>query len=109
MAARVLKPGRPLVVLIGKLRLPQVIAGLTAHLEYVWEGCIAFGGGHRRVRKLLIDDAWRPFLILSAGTFEPRTFMSDMIVCSEPIGPTKAIRSLGAAPRAVRQSGGGVL
>jgi ParB-like chromosome segregation protein Spo0J len=91
LAARVLKPGRPLVALTGKLRLPEVVAALTEHLGWVWMGSIAFAGGHRRVRKLMIDDAWRPFLVLSAGTFEPRTFMSDMIVCSEPIGPTKAI------------------
>ena len=61
VAARVLKPGRPLVALTGKLRLPEVIAALIEHLEWVWEGCIAYRGPHRRVRKLLVDDCWRPF------------------------------------------------
>ena len=37
LAARVLKPGRVLVTLTGKLRLPDVVGALTEHLEWVWQ------------------------------------------------------------------------
>lgn len=79
LAARVLKPGRVLVALTGKLRLPQVIGALNEHLDWVWMGAIAYRGAHRRVRKLCIDDSWRPYLVFSAGPFEPRAYASDLI------------------------------
>lgn len=79
LAARVLKPGRVLVALTGKLRLPDVIQALTAHLEWVWMGSVTYRSGQRRVRKLRIDDCWRPFLVLSAGTYEPRSYVRDII------------------------------
>jgi site-specific DNA-methyltransferase (adenine-specific) len=89
LAARVLKPGRVLVALSGKLRLPEVIAALTEHLEWVWMGGIAYRGGHRRVRKWRIDDCWRPFVVLSAGTYEPRSYVRDLIVCAEAVDDVK--------------------
>ena len=46
LAARVLKPGRLLVTLTGKRRLPEVIVRLTEHLDWVWEGAVVFDGPH---------------------------------------------------------------
>jgi ParB-like chromosome segregation protein Spo0J len=88
-AARVLKPGRVFVAFTGKLRLPQVIGALTEHLDWVWLGGITYRGGHRRLRKWRIDDCWRPFVVLSAGTFAPRSYVRDMIDCSEGVQVVK--------------------
>jgi ParB-like chromosome segregation protein Spo0J len=87
-AAMALKPGRVLVALTGKLRLPQVIRALTEHLEWVWMGEIIYSG-ERRMRKLRIDGCFRPLLVLSAGPYEPRSYFRDLIDCSERIDEVK--------------------
>ena len=56
-------------------------------------GCIAYRGPHRRVRKLMIDDCWRPFLVFSAGPFVPSTFVRDLIDCAEPMAPAKTLHA----------------
>jgi len=96
LAARVLKPGRLLVTLTGKRRLPEVIASLTGHLTWVWEGAVVFEGPHARFRNL--REAWRPYLMFSKGAYEIPNQWTDLTVCkgaadkgthpwAQPLGP----------------------
>ena len=90
LAARTLKPGHVLVALTGKLRLPDVIRALTANLDWTWMGAISYRSGHRRMRKWRNDDIWRPFVVLSAGTYQPRSYVRDVIDSCEGIHAVKA-------------------
>ena len=76
-----------------RVRLPDTDAWFRVGTAIQVPGisCIAYRGPHRRLRKLMVDDAWRPFLMFSAGRFEPRTFVRDLIDCMEPMAPAKTM------------------
>lgn len=80
LAARVLKPGRLLVTYVGKAAFDQEIAALRAHLEWVWAGATFLPGRHVQMRRQMIRSRWRPVLLLSAGRYEPRTWLLDAFV-----------------------------
>ena len=76
-AARVLKPGRLLVVYCGKVDLPEQLARLGEHLEYVWTGAVFLPGRHNEHRGRMIRGRWRPVAIFSAGLYRPRHWIID--------------------------------
>ncbi|NVM24113.1 MAG: 50S ribosomal protein L11 methyltransferase, partial [Desulfobacterales bacterium] len=79
LAARVLKPGRFLLVYCGKLYLPFVLAELSEHLEYYWLAGKYYDQGHSFFRSKRIWDQWRPILIYhKPGPTEHEWFL-DMI------------------------------
>jgi len=76
-AARVLKPGRLLIAYAGKLELPDHMARLSGHLEYVWVGSTYLPGRHARVRSRMVFDRWRPWLVFSSGRYRARGWFDD--------------------------------
>ncbi len=78
-AARVLKPGRLLIAYCGKVDLPEQLARLGQHLEYVWTGAIFLPGRHTEHHRRMIRGRWRPVAIFSAGKYEPRHWIIDAV------------------------------
>lgn len=72
--ARVLRPGHMLVTYTGHLFLPEVIARLSEHLEYVWCGWLRTPGQNYRSHVRPVMSQGRPILFFSRGTVakEPR-------------------------------------
>lgn len=79
-AARVLKPGRLCVAYTGKLDLPDTVARLGEHLTYVWTGAVFQPGRHSILRSRMIRGRWRPVLMFSAGSYQPRRWIQDAVV-----------------------------
>ena len=78
-AARVLKPGRLCVAYCGKVDLPEQLARLGEHLEYVWTGAVFQPGRHTEHHRRMIRGHWRPVAIFSAGKYEPRHWILDAV------------------------------
>jgi len=73
LAARVLKPGCFACVYTGKLRLPQVIDALSAHLEYVWTIAVfhPFSKEKHLGQPYNIFENWRPVLVYKVPGVPP--------------------------------------
>jgi len=85
-AARVLKPGHLLAAYCGKLRQPEEMTRLAESLEYVWVGATVLRGRHSKVHTLKINGWHRPWLLYSAGPYEPRGWIKDTLVAGEGAG-----------------------
>ncbi|MGD0284821.1 MAG: DNA methyltransferase [Acidimicrobiales bacterium] len=78
-AARVLRPGRLCVAYCGVMALPEELSRLGERLEYVWMGAVALNGRHTLFRQRLVFGCWRPVAFFSAGPYEPRTAITDLL------------------------------
>ncbi len=78
-AARVLRPGRVLVCYCGHLRQPEIMAALGEHLDFVWCGATVQHGRQGRFRARRVWVGHRPWLVYSAGTYEPRAWVTDTL------------------------------
>jgi len=79
-AVRTLKPGRLLVAYAGGVHLPTLIASLTEHLEWVRMGVVVWPPGHGTdMKHSMIRCGYRPVLICSAGSYQPRSWLRDTI------------------------------
>jgi ParB-like chromosome segregation protein Spo0J len=88
-AVRVLKPGRLLIAYSGKLALPDVYDYLTTQLDYVWQGVVVQSNKPSRIHARKIEGGYRPFLMLSKGAYDPRSWIKDTI---EHVTPPKKER-----------------
>jgi site-specific DNA-methyltransferase (adenine-specific) len=89
-AARVLRPGRLCVAYCGHVALPEELSRLGEHLEYVWMGAVVLNGRHTLFRQSMIFGCWRLVALFSAGPYEPRTAIRDLLTAegSGEKGPT---------------------
>jgi adenine-specific DNA-methyltransferase len=89
-AARVLRPGRLCVAYCGLVALPEELSRLGEHLEYVWTGAIVLNGRHTVFRQRMAFGGWRPVTFFSAGPYEVRTAIVDVLTAegSGEKGPT---------------------
>jgi hypothetical protein len=71
-AARVLRPGRAVVVYSGSGCMAEAIERLRRHLTWVWSGAIFLPGRHNEVRAVMARDSSTPILFFSKGRYEPR-------------------------------------
>lgn len=78
-AARVLRPGRVLLTYAGGLRLPEEIARLGEHLDYVWTGAVLLPGRHALVHTRQVATNHRVWLVFSRGPYEPRGWIFDTL------------------------------
>lgn len=75
----VLRPGRALVAYCGHHNQPQVMAALGEHLEYAWSGVTVQDGRHGRIHHRQVRSGHRPWLVYSAGPFEPTGWLEDTL------------------------------
>ena len=68
-ASKLLKPGSPLVVMIGQYHLPEILALMTPHIKYTWIVSYLTPANTGRVfsAKALVN--WKPILIFSNGHY----------------------------------------
>ena len=76
-AARVLRPGRLCVAYAGVADLPEAVSRLSEELTYVWAGAVLLPGRHPSYRARMVRNGWRPVLMLSAGPYDPRSWLQD--------------------------------
>ncbi len=90
-AKRVLKPGRLLVAYAGGVHLPELIASLTEHLEWVRMGVVVWPVGQGSdMKHSMIRAGYRPVLICSAGSYQPRSWIHD-VVQGDPHGASNPL------------------
>ena len=89
-AGGVLRPGGTLAVLSGKIRLPDVIAGLTSdpRLKYEWVDMWDTGieGSLSRVRASGRIQSWKPIIVLRRLPAVPNPFALDRIRSDDDAG-----------------------
>lgn len=78
-AARALKPGGVLVAYSGQYHLPEAIARLSEHLDYVWQAVLLQPQKHTLVHHRQIHVRYKPLLIFSKGGYEPTTWIQDLV------------------------------
>ena len=61
------------------MALPEHFERLSEHLEYVWTGAIFLPGRHTIFRRKMIFGRWRPVAFFSAGPYEVRTTLVDVL------------------------------
>jgi ParB-like chromosome segregation protein Spo0J len=85
---RVLKPGRLAVVYAGNLQLDREMSLLErGGLIYMWHGVNVLAGRHTRVRVRMVFGQHRSVLLYSAGPYQPRTWLNDVVFAEGRGGP----------------------
>lgn len=80
VGAHVLKPGGYLMAYCGKMFLPEVMAALSNHLEYVWTYCVFQPDGNQKINKHHLFEAWRPIVCFKKpGQTSRRDWQPDAI------------------------------
>jgi site-specific DNA-methyltransferase (adenine-specific) len=88
LALRVLKPGRLAVVYAGHLQLHRDMELLTrGGLTYMWHGVNVLNGLHTKVRTRMVFGQHRSVLFYSAGPYQPRSWLSDVVFAEGRGGP----------------------
>lgn len=81
-AARSLKPGGSLLVMVGQSYLPEIIKKLTAKVKYHWTACYLTPGGQASQRfEKKVNCFWKPLLWLVKDEYEG-DWVGD--VCQSP-------------------------
>lgn len=79
-AQRVLRPGGYCMAYVGKMFLPEVIAALSRHLEYVWVMCVWQPDNNSKIARHNLFEAWRPILVFrKPGKSARREWVPDAI------------------------------
>jgi len=71
IAARVLKPGGSLIVMVGQSYLPKILELMTPHLEYQW--IVAYltpGGQAPQIWQRKVNTFWKPILWFVKGIYD---------------------------------------
>jgi ParB-like chromosome segregation protein Spo0J len=85
---RVLKPGRLAVVYAGNLQLDREMSLLErGGLIYMWHGVNVLAGRHTRVRVRMVFGQHRSVLLYSAGPYQPRAWLNDVVFAEGRGGP----------------------
>jgi ParB-like chromosome segregation protein Spo0J len=79
VAARVLRPGAPLIAWSGQFRLRQVLNYLCEHLTYQWTICLDLPGNNARFRGPNMIQTWKPIIICTAGQWGPHDWFQDRV------------------------------
>ncbi len=69
LAARLLRPGGLLVVMVGQSHLPEYLRRLCKHLAYRWCGAYLMEGPAVRIHGRKVGAKWKPLLIFGGETF----------------------------------------
>lgn len=80
LAARVLRPGAPLIAWSGQYRLQQVLNHLCGPLTYQWTYCLDLPGSNARFRGPNVMQTWKPVIIATNGTWGPHDWFKDRVV-----------------------------
>lgn len=79
-AARVLRPGAPLIAWSGQYRLREVLNHLCGPLRYQWTICLDMPGANARFRGPNMIQTWKPVIVTTAGAWGPHDWYRDRVV-----------------------------
>jgi site-specific DNA-methyltransferase (adenine-specific) len=77
LAARVLRPSSLLVAYSGQYHLPDVMAALAEHLEYIWLGALWTPGPANQVQQRHIRSTVKPLLFYARKPYKPGPWFED--------------------------------
>lgn len=80
LAAKVLRPGAPLIAWSGQYRLREVLNMLAGPLTYQWTLKLDLPGVNARFRHTNMIQTWKPIIVCSAGTWGPHDWFRDAVV-----------------------------
>lgn len=63
LAARVLKPGRPCLAMVGQIRMPEVLDALRSELRYTWTLAYLTRENTRPTNRKVQASSWLPVLL----------------------------------------------
>jgi DNA modification methylase len=66
LAARVLKPGRPCLAMVGQIRMPEVLDALRTELRYTWTLAYLTRENTRPTNRKVQASSWLPVLLFVA-------------------------------------------
>lgn len=70
LAAKALKPGGSLLVMVGHYHLPAILAMMTPHVNYHWTCCYDMPGAKAQVLQKKVTPSWKPVLWFVKGKYE---------------------------------------
>lgn len=83
VAANILKPGAPLVVMVGHAHLPEILNLMAPHIQYLWTLAYITPANTARVfsAKALVN--WKPVLVFSKGAYKGEWY-ADVVSNAAP-------------------------
>jgi hypothetical protein len=79
IAAKILRPGAPLIAWSGQYRLQQVLNHLCGPLTYQWTICLDLPGSNGRFRGPNFIQTWKPIIVATNGTWGPHDWFRDRV------------------------------
>jgi 16S rRNA G966 N2-methylase RsmD len=80
LAANVLPDGGFLVAYSGKAHLPDVLAALSEHLNYYWQGIVRHKGAGAKIFSRKLRTNYKPVVVYQKGDLQPQeSFVSDVV------------------------------
>lgn len=79
LAAKLLRPGAPLIAWSGQFRLQQVLNHLCGPLTYQWTICLDLPGSNARFRGPNFIQTWKPVIVCTAGAWGPHDWFRDRV------------------------------
>jgi len=79
LAAKLLRPGAPLIAWSGQYRLQQVLNHLCGPLTYQWTICLDLPGSNGRFRGPNFIQTWKPIIVATNGTWGPHDWFRDRV------------------------------
>lgn len=79
LAAKILKPGRPLVAMLGHAYLPQYYELLAKHLTYHWTIADVLGGANSVQHQWSAFVGWKPMLVFTNGPAQLPYYFLDTV------------------------------
>lgn len=80
LAADVLPEGGFLVAYSGKAHLPDVLAALSEHLNYYWQGIVRHKGAGAKIFSRKLRTNYKPVVVYQKGDLQPQeSFVSDVV------------------------------
>jgi DNA modification methylase len=70
LAAKALKPGGSLLVMVGHYHLPAILAMMTPYVNYHWTCCYDMPGAKAQVFQKSVYTSWKPVLWFVKGKYE---------------------------------------
>lgn len=70
LAAKALKPGGSLLVMVGHYHLPAILVMMTPHVNYHWTCCYDMPGAKAQVFQKSVYTSWKPVLWFVKGKYE---------------------------------------
>lgn len=84
IASQILKPGRPLIAMLGAAYIPQYIHLLSSHLKYHWTMADILGGANSVQHAWKTFVGWKPIFVFTNGPAQLPFYFLDTVKSPGP-------------------------